>query len=75
MSAPLDYDASPNCDGRRARATAVRLGQHDLVVVLAKVQAVALPRVEVVANGDRAARALVLADADVLPERRRAALD
>jgi hypothetical protein len=73
-----DSSSSPHAahlrdgDGGRSRATTVRLGGNDLVVEGAEVEAVALPRVEVVARGDGAAGALALAHADVLPERLRA---
>jgi hypothetical protein len=62
-------------DGGRAGAATVRLRRDNLVVERAQIQAVALPRVEVVRRRDRAARALVLAHADVLPEGRGAAHD
>lgn len=60
-----------NRDGRAARAE-ISFGRHDLVVERAHGEAEALPRVEVVGGRDRPARPLLLADREVLVERRRA---
>ena len=52
----------------RATTALVTLGRNDLVVVRAKVEAVARPGVEVILHVDRAADAPVLADGPVLLE-------